>query len=51
MCHRIEMKAYSEDLREKIVDAIERRAMNKCQAARTFDISLSTVKRYMRKSR
>jgi transposase len=45
------MKAYSEDLREKIVDAVDRRGMNKCQAARTFDISLSTVKRYMRKAR
>lgn len=45
------MKAYSEDLRKKIVDAVERRGMNNCQAARTFDVSLSTVKRYMRKSR
>jgi transposase len=45
------MKAYSEDLREKIVDAVQRRGMNKCQAARTFDVSLATVKRYARKSR
>ena len=46
----VAMRAYSEDLREKIVDAIEQRGMNKCQAARTFDISLATVKRYTRKS-
>lgn len=45
------MKAYSEDLREKIVDAVDRRGMNKCQAARSFDVSLATVKRYARKSR
>lgn len=45
------MRAYSEDLRTKIVDAVEHRGMNRCQAARTFDVSLSTVKRYMRKSR
>lgn len=44
------MRAYSEDLRGKIVDAVERRGMNKCQAARTFDVSLATVKRYTRKS-
>jgi transposase len=39
------MKAYSEDLRTKIVQALQR-GMNKCQAARTFGISLSSVKRY-----
>ena len=41
------MKAYSEDLRKKIVSAIER-GMPKSQAARTFDVSLSSVKRYSR---
>lgn len=45
------MKAYSEDLRIKIVDAVNRRGMNNCQAARTFDVSLSTVKRYITRSR
>ena len=39
------MKAYSEDLRRKIVDAIER-GMLKAQAARTFGVGISTVKRY-----
>jgi transposase len=39
------MKAYSEDLRRKIVSAIER-GMSKAQAARLFDVSLSSVKRY-----
>src|SRR4029450_2831364 len=39
------MKAYSEDLRKKIVDAIER-GMPKAQAARTFGGGISTVKRY-----
>lgn len=41
------MKAYSEDLRRKIVSAIER-GMPKSQAARIFDVSLSSVKRYAR---
>jgi transposase len=44
------MRAYSEDLRMKIVAAIER-GMPKAQAARTFDVSLSSVKRYSRIAR
>jgi transposase len=41
------MRAYSEDLRKKIVAAIKR-GMSKAQAARLFDVSLSSVKRYSR---
>jgi transposase len=44
------MRAYSEDLRKKIVAATER-GMSKAQAARTFDVSLSSVKRYARTAR
>src|SRR5215212_5669544 len=44
------MRAYSEDLRKKIVSAIER-GMPKAQAARLFDVSLSSVKRYSRTAR
>ena len=36
------MRAYSEDLRKKIVSAVER-GMSKAQAARLFDVSLSSV--------
>jgi transposase len=43
------MKAYSEDLRQKIVDAIQR-GMPKAQAARTFGVGISTVKRYATKA-
>ena len=43
------MKAYSEDLRRKIVDAIER-GMSKAQAARTFGVGISTIKRYVTKA-
>ena len=43
------MRAYSKDLREKIVDAIGR-GMPKAQAARTFGIGISTVKRYASKA-
>jgi transposase len=39
------MNAYSEDLRNKIVQAL-RRGMGKSQAARTFCVSLSSIKRY-----
>ncbi len=43
------MKAYSEDLRQKIVDAV-RRGMSKAEAARTFGVGISTVKRYSTKA-
>jgi transposase len=43
------MNAYSEDLREKIVEAL-RRGMEKSQAARTFSVSLSSVKRYAKRA-
>jgi putative transposase len=42
------MKAYSEDLRKKVVQAVERRGTSKAEAARLFGISLSSVKRYTR---
>ncbi|HLL39758.1 MAG TPA: IS630 transposase-related protein [Rubrobacteraceae bacterium] len=43
------MNGYSEDLRRKIVSAVDR-GMSKAQAARTFGVSLSSVKRYMDKA-
>src|SRR3954454_16593545 len=43
--HHEHMNAYSEDLRKKIIEAL-RRGMGKSQAARTFSVSLSSVKRY-----
>src|SRR4051812_23468158 len=43
--HHERMNAYSEDLRQKIIQAL-RRGMGKSQAARTFCVSLSSVKRY-----
>ncbi len=42
------MNAYSQDLREKIVQAVFERGMGKSEAARTFSVSLSSVKRYAR---
>ena len=45
------MDAYSEDLRKKIVQAVKRRAMKKSEVARLFGVSLSSVKRYVRKVR
>jgi len=44
------MRAYSEDLRKKIVVALER-GMPKTQAARLSDVSLSSVKRYAKTAR
>jgi transposase len=40
------MDAYTEDLRQKIVQALEQQRMNKSEAARAFGVSLSSVKRY-----
>ncbi len=40
------MKAYSEDLRKQIVEAVER-SMGKSEVARTFGVSLSAIKRYV----
>ena len=42
------MKAYSEDLRKKVVEAVQQRGTSKSEAARLFGISLSSVKRYTR---
>jgi transposase len=42
------MKAYSEDLRQKVVEAVHQRGTSKSEAARLFGISLSSVKRYSR---
>jgi transposase len=39
------MKAYSEDLRRKVVEALKR-GLNKSEAACLFGVSLSSVKRY-----
>jgi transposase len=44
------MKAYSEDLRKKIVEAVER-GMPKIEAARTFGVGISSVKRYVATAR
>src|SRR5215212_9373280 len=41
------MKAYSVDLREKIIAAVGRR-MSKAQAARTFGVGATSVKRYVK---
>jgi transposase len=41
------MKPYSEDLRTRIVRAVEN-GMSKSGVARLFDVSLSSVKRYSR---
>jgi transposase len=43
------MSGYSEDLRQRIVEAVES-GMSKAQAARTFSVSLSSVKRYVNKA-
>ena len=42
------MKPYSEDLRTRIVKALQEGSTSKSAAARLFDVSLSSVKRYAR---
>ena len=44
------MSSYSEDLRSRVVSAVEA-GMSKAQAARTFSVSLSSVKRYVNKAK
>jgi transposase len=44
------MKAYSEDLRRKIVDAV-RRGVSKSETTALFGVSLSSVKRFARMER
>jgi len=44
------MSGYSVDLRERIVSGV-RGGMSKAQAARTFSVSLSSVKRYVNKAK
>ena len=44
------MNAYSEDLRKKIVEAVER-GMPKIEAAKTFGVGISSVKRYVAAAR
>jgi len=46
MVDDVAMKAYSEDLRQKVVQAVQQRGTSKSEAARLFGISLSSVKRY-----
>src|SRR3712207_6404292 len=43
------MSSYSEDLRSRVVSAVEG-GMSKARAARTFSVSLSSVKRYVDKA-
>ena len=43
------MNAYSEELRRKVVEALHR-GMGKSEAARSFGVSLSSVKRYVAKA-
>jgi len=44
------MNAYSEDLRKKIVEAVER-GLPKIEAARTFGVGISSVKRFVATAR
>jgi transposase len=46
MMHHPTMKAYSLDFREKIVDAVLWRGMSKVQAAHTFGVGVTSLKRY-----
>ena len=48
MSHHGSMDAYSEDLRDKIVEAVQQRRMSKSEAARAFGVSRSSVKRYVK---
>ena len=44
------MRAYSKDLRVKVLDAVDR-GMPRAQVARTFGISLPSIKRWLKRRR
>jgi transposase len=44
----VQMKAYSVDLRKKIVESV-RRGISKSDTARKFGVNRSTVKRYVKR--
>jgi transposase len=46
--HSVTMKAYSVDLRTKVVESV-RRGISKSETARRFGISRSTVNRYLKR--
>lgn len=48
MSHHGVMDAYSEDLRRKVVEAVQEHRMNQSEAARAFGVSRSSVKRYLK---
>jgi transposase len=48
MSHHGSLDAYSEDLRQKIVEAVQEHRMNQSEAARAFSVSRSSVKRYVK---
>lgn len=48
MWHTAGMKAYSLDLRHKLLDAVDR-GIPRTEVAATFGVSLATVRRYLRR--
>ena len=46
-CESAGMKAYSKDLRLRVLAAVDR-GMPRAQVAKTFGVSVSTIKRYLR---
>src|SRR5690349_11339897 len=44
------MKAYSVDLRRRVVEAVEA-GMSRPEAARVFQVSVATIKRYLKRRR
>lgn len=47
--HHIRMRAHTLELRHKVVEAVQQ-GMPKAEAARTFGVGISTVKRYVAKA-
>jgi transposase-like protein len=45
------MRAYSKDLRVKVLEAVDRRGMPRSEVARTFGISLPSIKRWLKRRR
>ncbi len=50
LCYTIGMKAYSQDLRQRVLRAVDA-GQRQAQIAKTFAVSVATIKRYLKQRR
>jgi transposase len=50
LCYTTGMKAYSQDLRQRVVQAVDQ-GQTQAEIAKTFTVSVATIKRYLKQRR